>query len=131
MSRSSFLDSIRVDQSTIDRCNEASKKASQNTENSSGKKSGIDDGGYERGDVGPASQGREPGNKWGDAPNSQNNSTNASSMNSQSSEISASTSTGDGSEGNSAGGPGGGIAFGGESGVSGGCEGGNGYGCGM
>lgn len=133
MSRSSFLDSIRVDQATIDNCNNVSKQAAQNADASSGKKGGLDDGGYERGDSSsaPLSQGREPGNKWGDAPNPQSNSINDSSTNSQSSENSASTSMSDGSEGNSAGGTEGVASSCGESGVSGGCEGGNGYGCGM
>lgn len=131
MSRSSFLDSIRVDQATIDRCNEASKQASQNAENSSGKKSGVDDGGYERGDTGPASQGREPGFKWGEAPDLQSNSTETQNMSSQSSDASAASSMGDGAEGSSVGSTEGGTSVGGESGASGGCEGGNGYGCGM
>lgn len=133
MSRSSFLDSIRVDQATIDRCNEASKQAAQNADAGSGKKGGVDDGGYERGDSSsaPLSQGREPGFKWADTSDSQSNSSDTQSMSSQSNDASAASSMGDGAEGGSVGGTEGGTSVGGESGVSGGCEGGNGYGCGM
>ena len=56
----SFLESLKVDQATIDRCNDASKNAAKNNSNHS-TKSTSNEGGRERGDTGPASQGREGG----------------------------------------------------------------------
>lgn len=130
---SSFLDSIRVDQATIDKCNDVSKQAAQNASANSGKKGGLDDGGYERGDSpsAPLSQGREPGFKWADTSDTQSNSSDAQSMSNQSGDASFASSMGEGTEGGSAGGVKGGTSLCGESGVSGGCEGGNSCGCGM
>ena len=61
--RYSFLESIKADKATIDRCNEVSKNAAKNMNTHSGKKGGLDNGGRERGDTGPMSHGRESGNK--------------------------------------------------------------------
>lgn len=71
MGKNEFLDSIKVDQATIDKTNQISKNAAKNMNNQSGKKGGQDNGGRERGDTGPLSQGRESGNKGGPAPTSQ------------------------------------------------------------
>ena len=68
--RYSFLESIKADKATIDRCNEVSKNAAKNMNTHSGKKGGLDNGGRERGDTGPMSHGRESGNKSGAAPSS-------------------------------------------------------------
>ena len=62
MDRNSFIESIKADKATINRCNEVSHKASKNQ---GGKEYGIDNGGRERGDIGPASHGRESGYKGG------------------------------------------------------------------
>lgn len=131
MSRESFINSIRVDQATIDRCNDVSRQVNQNADGNSGKRGGVEDGGYERGDSGPASQGREPGFKWGEAPTPQSTSSEGQNVNSQSSDASAISSMSDGLDSSSVSGTESGSSFGGESGVSGGCEGGNGCGCGM
>lgn len=68
MEKNGFLESIKADKATIDRCNEVSKKAAKNMNSQSGKKGGLDNGGRERGDTGPMSHGREGGNKGGSAP---------------------------------------------------------------
>ena len=65
MDKNSFIESIKVDKATVDRCNEVSRNAAKNATTQSGGKSGADHGGRERGDSGPASLGREPGNKDG------------------------------------------------------------------
>lgn len=65
MDRNSFVESIKVDKATIDRCNEVSRNAAKNANTQVGRKNGTDDGGRERGDTGPASLGRESGNKSG------------------------------------------------------------------
>lgn len=65
MDRNSFVESIKVDKATIDRCNEVSRNAAKNANIQVGRKNGADDGGRERGDTGPASLGRESGNKSG------------------------------------------------------------------
>ncbi len=72
--RYSFLESIKADKATIDRCNEVSKNAAKNMNNQSSKKGGLDNGGRERGDTGPMSHGRESGNKGGTAPSSHSSS---------------------------------------------------------
>jgi hypothetical protein len=68
MKRNGFLESIKADKATIDRCNEVSKNAAKKMNSQSIKKSGLDNGGRERGDTGPMSNGRESGNKGGLAP---------------------------------------------------------------
>lgn len=60
----SFIDSIKVDKTTIDRCNAVSRNAVQKA-NVQNAKSIVGDGGRERGDSGPGSLGRESGNKSG------------------------------------------------------------------
>lgn len=70
----SFLESLKVDQATIDRCNEASKNAEKNNNNHASKNT-SNEGGLERGDTGPASHGREGGAyKHGDSSSSHNSS---------------------------------------------------------
>lgn len=70
----SFLESLKVDQATIDRCNEASKNAAKNNNNHASKNT-SNEGGRERGDTGPASHGREGGAyKHGDSNSSHNGS---------------------------------------------------------
>lgn len=83
MGKNDFLDSIKVDQATIDKTNQVSKNAAKNMSNQSGKKGGQDNGGRERGDTGPLSQGRESGNKGGPAPTSQSSSGKGQSSNGQ------------------------------------------------
>lgn len=85
MGKNEFLDSIKVDQATIDKTNQISKNAAKNMNNQSGKKGGQDNGGRERGDTGPLSQGRESGNKGGPAPTSQSSSGKGQSSNGQNS----------------------------------------------
>lgn len=60
----SFLEGLKVDQATIDRCDAVSRNAAQKA-NTQSSKSIADDGGRERGDSGPGSLGRESGNKSG------------------------------------------------------------------
>ena len=62
--RNGFVESIKLDKVTIDRCNEVSRNAAKNA-NTQSERSGVDDGGRERGDTGPGSLGRESGNKGG------------------------------------------------------------------
>lgn len=81
--RYSFLESIKADKATIDRCNEVSKNAAKNMNTHSGKKGGLDNGGRERGDTGPMSHGRESGNKGGTAPSSHSSSGKGHSSNGQ------------------------------------------------
>lgn len=50
-----FRESLKVDQATIDRCNDAAKNIENQTNNSI-----ADEGGMERGDSGPGNHGREP-----------------------------------------------------------------------
>ena len=83
MGKNDFLDSIKVDQATIDKTNQVSKNAAKNMSNQSGKKDGQDNGGRERGDTDPLSQGRESGNKGGPAPTSQSSSGKGQSSNGQ------------------------------------------------
>ena len=64
MERNSFIESLRTDKATIDRCNRVSKTVAEKSQMATGKRVG-DDGGRERGDTGPASLGREAGNKCG------------------------------------------------------------------
>lgn len=74
MQKNSFLEGLKVDQATIDRCNEASKNATKNNNNHASKNT-SNEGGRERGDTGPASQGREGGAyKSGDNISSHNSS---------------------------------------------------------
>lgn len=65
MGKNEFLDSIKVDKAIIEKTNQVSKNAAQNLRSQSVKKSGLDDGGRERGDTSPLSQGRDSGNKSG------------------------------------------------------------------
>lgn len=65
MDRNSFVESLKVDKATVDRCNAVSQNAAKTANTQTAKKSSIDDGGRERGDSGPASLGREAGNKVG------------------------------------------------------------------
>ena len=60
----SFVESLKVDKATIDRCNNVSKDAAKKA-NMQSVKTTADDGGRDRGDSGPGSLGREPGNKCG------------------------------------------------------------------
>lgn len=83
MDRNAFLESIKVDKATIEKTNQVSKNVAKNTSNQSGKKGGQDNGGRERGDTGPLSQGRESGNKGGPAPTSQSSSGKGQSSNGQ------------------------------------------------
>lgn len=57
----SFLDRIRCDEATIAKINQASREAARKQP----KSNHTDNGGRERGDEGPGSLGREPGNKVG------------------------------------------------------------------
>lgn len=63
----SFLESLKVDKATVERCNAVSKNNAAKSTAQTVKKSGIDNGGRERGDSGPGSLGREAGNKAGNA----------------------------------------------------------------
>ena len=63
MDKNSFLESIKADKATVDRCNEVSRNAAKNATNTHSNSS--DAGGRERGDSGPGSLGRESGNKSG------------------------------------------------------------------
>lgn len=65
MDKNSFIESIKVDKPTLDRCSEVSRNAAKTAETQASRKSGTDNGGRDRGDTGPASLGREPGNKSG------------------------------------------------------------------
>lgn len=85
MDRNAFLESIKADKATIEKTNQVSKNAAKNMSNQSGKKGGQDNGGRERGDTGPLSQGRESGNKGGPAPTSQSSSGKSQSSNGQNS----------------------------------------------
>lgn len=85
MDRNSFIESIKADKATIERCNEVSKNAAKNMNTQSGKKGGLDNGGRERGDTGPMSHGREGGNKGGPSPSPHSSSGEGHSSNGQSS----------------------------------------------
>lgn len=115
MDRNSFVESLKVDKSTVDRCNAVSQNAAKTANTQTAKKSGIDDGGRERGDSGPASLGREAGNKAG-APNSRSYSDGGHGT-SDSNTSSHNAAAGHGSGGQGAGGHGG---AGGHSGTGGG-----------
>lgn len=119
MDRYSFVESIKADKATIDRCNEVSKNAAKNMNNQSGKKGGLDNGGRERGDTGPMSHGRESGNKGGTAPSSHGSSGEGHSSGGQAS------SSGHSSGGSGTGGHGSGGQGGGGHGSSGGGQGGH------
>ncbi len=122
MGKNEFLDSIKVDKATIDKTNQVSRNAAKNMSKQSGKKGGQDNGGRERGDTGPLSQGRESGNKGGPAPSSHSSSSGG--QNSSSSHSSGSSSSGGGHE---TGGSGtGGHASGGQGGGGHGSSGGSG-----
>ncbi len=56
-----FLESLKVDKATINRCNEEGRKAARNMNNNQSAKNSHKEGGMERGDTGPASHGREGG----------------------------------------------------------------------
>lgn len=119
MDRYSFVESIKADKATIDRCNEVSKNAAKNMNNQSGKKGGLDNGGRERGDTGPMSHGRESGNKGGTAPSPHGSSGEGHSSGGQAS------SSGHSSGGSGTGGHGSGGQGGGGHGSSGGGQGGH------
>ncbi len=128
--RYSFLESIKADKATIDRCNEVSKNAAKNMSNQSGKKGGLDNGGRERGDTGPMSHGRESGNKGGTAPSSHSSSGEGHSSNGQGgspghSSGSQASSSGHSSGSSGTGGHGSGGQGGGGHGSSGGGQGGH------
>ena len=114
MDRNAFLESLRVDQATIDRINETSKNFQKNEAN--GKK-GKDDGGRERGDEGPGSHGRESGNKPNPA---------AKSASAHSNSGAAKGGSGSGKGGNGSGHGGSGGGHGGSGGGHGGSDGGHG-----
>lgn len=61
----SFLESLKVDKETIERCDAVSKNAAKNLNTQVGQTNRADDGGRDLNDVGPASLGREAGNKSG------------------------------------------------------------------
>lgn len=107
MDRYSFVESIKADKATIDRCNEVSKNAAKNMNNQSGKKGGLDNEGRERGDTGPMSHGRESGNKGGTAPSSHSSSGEGHSSGGQASS-SGHSSGSSGTRGHGSGGQGGG-----------------------
>ena len=77
MEKNSFIESIKVDKATIDRCNEVSLSASKNanaqsenqvntiSDTHNSRVGALDYGGREVGDMGPASLGRESGYKEG------------------------------------------------------------------
>lgn len=71
----SFLESIKVDQATIDRCNDVSKNAAKNANVQNTKSTSVD-AGRERGDSGPGNLGRESGYKTGDSTSSHEGSNN-------------------------------------------------------
>lgn len=119
MDRYSFVESIKADKATIDRCNEVSKNAAKNMNNQSGKKGGLDNEGRERGDTGPMSHGRESGNKGGTAPSSHSSSGEGHSSGGQAS------SSGHSSGSSGTGGHGSGGQGGGGHGSSGGGQGGH------
>lgn len=130
MDRYSFVESIKADKATIDRCNEVSKNAAKNMNNQTGKRSGEDNGGRERGDTGPMSHGRESGNKGGTAPSSHSSSGEGHSLNGQGGSAVHSpggqtSSSGHSSGGSGTGGHGSGGQGGGGHGSSGGGQGGH------
>lgn len=63
MDRNSFIENTKIDKATIDHCNEVSRNAAKKADTQTGIKSGLDDGGRERGDTGSGSLGRKSGNK--------------------------------------------------------------------
>lgn len=73
MDRNSFIENIKVDKATIDRYNEVSRNAAKKANTQTGRKSGLDDGGCERGDTGSGSLGHESGNKGISSAQSANN----------------------------------------------------------
>jgi len=89
----SFIQSLKVDQATLERCNEVSKNAAKNANVQSPKSQSVD-GGRERGDSGPGSLGRESGYKSGESTSGHEGDSNGHSSNS------------DGSSGHSSGGEG-------------------------
>lgn len=115
MDKNSFVESLKVDKATVDRCNTVSQNHAKTVNTQSAKKSSIDDGGRDRGDSGPASLGREAGNKVG-APNSRSSSDGGHGT-SSSNTTSHNSSAGQGSGGQGAGGHG---SAGGHSGAGGG-----------
>lgn len=107
MGKNEFLDSIKVDKATIDKTNQVSKNAAKNINNQSAEKGVLDNGGRERGDTGPLSQGRESGNKGGPVPNSHSSLGEGHSSNGQSSSSGHSSGGQVSSSGHSSGGQGG------------------------
>ena len=76
MDRNAFIESIKADKATIQRCNEVSRNAAERSHDNSDSSKAHDSGGYERGDSGPMSEGREPGYKC-DQSNAHNSSGDA------------------------------------------------------
>lgn len=115
MKKNSFVEGLKADKATIDRCNEVSREAAKNAQNQSGRNSGPDNGGHERGDSGgPGSLGRESGYKAGETSTSHSNAGEGRGSNGSSGHSSGSHGTGGhgtgghGSGGHGAGGHGGG-----------------------
>lgn len=92
--KNSFLESLKVDQATIDRCNEVSQNAAKAYTQST--KTAGDDGGRERGDNGPGSLGREPGNKSGECEGSKSSGQESAGQGSESGKGSGGQETGGG-----------------------------------
>lgn len=116
MSKDDFRESIKADKTTIEKCNEAGRKAANNTGGNNGSVSG-DDGGRERGDDGPGTQGREPGNKPNPAPPKDNGNGKKGDDNTDAKDSAAVKSNTDGKSGSSEGKSG---SSGGKSGSTGG-----------
>ena len=119
MERNSFVESLKADQATIDNCTAVSREAARNAQNQSGKKSGSDNGGRERGDdsSAPGHTGRESGNKSGTQSNSHNTTGDGHGSKGSSS---GHSSSGPGAGGHGTGGQGsGGIGAGGHGGTGG------------
>lgn len=106
--RNGFLESIRYDEATIAKINEAFRQHNTSTKS----KSSINDGGRERGDEGPGNHGREGGLKGESSTGSSNSSTGPSNA------PSGPSNGGNGPSGPSAG-PSGGGPNGGQGGHSG------------
>ncbi len=114
----SFIESIKADQATIERCNEVSKNAAQKA-NMQSTRTQNTDGGRERGDSGPGNLGRESGYKSGENVSAHEGNNNGhSSNNSDSSGHSSSAEGSSGGHGGSSSGQGsnGGHGSGGQGG---------------
>lgn len=107
MDKNEFLERIKVDKATIEKTNQVTKNAAKNMSNQFGKKSGQDNGGRERGDIGPLSHGREGGYKGGVASSSHSSSSGGQSPPSGHSSGGSSSGGGHGTGGHESGGQGG------------------------